>query len=168
MTGHTVLTTMHTWNAPDVLADYRIWGRNLSLCRAMSAVVNLRMARKLCAHCKAEMSREEVSDAVSKVHGLSATAATRSPTCQCFTGDGLSRMRLSGYQGRIPFTNCSYARRIWSKKSLSTAVKRVHTARRRKRNAHSSSGWNEKAVAGETSIDEVLRVTTERSRNQHQ
>ena len=53
LTGHMVLTTLHTNDAPGTIARLRRWGsRRFLTASALDCVVAQRLARKLCAHCK--------------------------------------------------------------------------------------------------------------------
>ncbi|HEY3328777.1 MAG TPA: GspE/PulE family protein [Capsulimonadaceae bacterium] len=163
MTGHIVLTTMHTWSATDVLRRFQDLGVETHIFgAAISAVVNLRMARKLCNHCKAEMSPEEVSDTIKKVCSLSAAGGYEiADTPTLYRATGCPECSLSGYRGRIPLHEmlvCSsrLVKEVVKSDSESECTRLAVESGMRTLLADGIT----KAVAGETSIDEILRVTT--------
>src|SRR3984893_2006883 len=91
LTGHLVLSTLHTRDAPSAL------GRLIAMAiepflvsSAVDCIVAQRLVRMLCNHCKRPL---EVSESVLAEHGL----AGADP----YDAVGCSRSRGSGYRGRI-------------------------------------------------------------------
>jgi type IV pilus assembly protein PilB len=91
MTGHLVLSTLHTRDAPSALGRLIDMGiEPFLVSSAVDCIVAQRLVRMLCSHCK---RRQTVSDAVLAEHGL-AGAEPYEPV-------GCSRCAGSGYRGRL-------------------------------------------------------------------
>ena len=91
LTGHLVLTTLHTRDAPSGLGRLIDMGiEPFLVSSAVDCIVAQRLVRMLCKHCK---KPQKVSDAVLAEHGLSGA--------QPFEPIGCSRCGGSGYRGRL-------------------------------------------------------------------
>jgi type IV pilus assembly protein PilB len=91
LTGHLVLSTLHTRDAPSALGRLMDMGiEPFLVSSAIDCVVAQRLVRKLCRHCKRP---SRVSEAVLAEHGL-AGAEPYEPV-------GCSRCGGSGYRGRV-------------------------------------------------------------------
>jgi type IV pilus assembly protein PilB len=91
LTGHLVLSTLHTRDAPSALGRLIDMGiEPFLVSSAVDCIVAQRLARMLCSHCKRP---QQVSDAVLDEHGL-AGAEPYEPV-------GCSRCGNSGYRGRV-------------------------------------------------------------------
>jgi type IV pilus assembly protein PilB len=91
LTGHLVLSTLHTRDAPSALGRLIDMGiEPFLVSSAVDCIVAQRLVRMLCTHCKRPQS---VSDAVLVEHGL-AGATPYEPV-------GCSRCAGSGYRGRL-------------------------------------------------------------------
>ena len=99
LTGHLVLTTLHTNDAPSTLTRLNEMGVEPFLTgSAVSAVLAQRLARKLCTHC-CEMytpSAEELIEA-----RVSPEIAAASDGMVLYRKRGCPRCNLTGYRGRI-------------------------------------------------------------------
>ncbi|HST56630.1 MAG TPA: ATPase, T2SS/T4P/T4SS family [Solirubrobacteraceae bacterium] len=91
LTGHLVLSTLHTRDAPSALGRLIDMGiEQFLVSSAIDCIVAQRLVRKLCKHCKRVM---KVSDAVLAEKGLQGT--------QPYEAVGCSRCSGSGYRGRV-------------------------------------------------------------------
>jgi type IV pilus assembly protein PilB len=91
LTGHLVLATLHTRDAPSALGRLIDMGiEPFLVSSAVDCIVAQRLVRMLCTHCKRPL---EVSDAVLAEHGLTGA--------EPYEPVGCSRCGGSGYRGRI-------------------------------------------------------------------
>ncbi|HEX4482253.1 MAG TPA: ATPase, T2SS/T4P/T4SS family [Solirubrobacteraceae bacterium] len=91
LTGHLVLTTLHTRDAPSGLGRLIDMGiEPFLVSSAVDCIVAQRLVRQLCKHCKRP---QKLSDAVLAEHGLSGA--------QPFEPVGCSRCGGTGYRGRL-------------------------------------------------------------------
>jgi type IV pilus assembly protein PilB len=91
LTGHLVLTTLHTRDAPSALGRLIDMGiEPFLVSSAIDCIVAQRLVRMLCKHCKKPL---KVSEAVLAEHGLEGT--------EPFDAVGCSRCGGSGYRGRL-------------------------------------------------------------------
>ena len=91
LTGHLVLTTLHTRDAPSGLGRLIDMGiEPFLVSSAVDCIVAQRLVRLLCKHCK---KPQKVSEAVLAEHGLTGA--------EPFAAVGCSRCGGSGYRGRV-------------------------------------------------------------------
>jgi type IV pilus assembly protein PilB len=91
LTGHLVLSTLHTRDAPSALGRLMDMGiEPFLVSSAIDCIVAQRLVRMLCKHCKRLMT---VSEAVLAEHGLTGA--------EPYEAVGCSRCGGSGYRGRI-------------------------------------------------------------------
>ncbi|HEY2180994.1 MAG TPA: ATPase, T2SS/T4P/T4SS family [Solirubrobacteraceae bacterium] len=91
LTGHLVLSTLHTRDAPSGLGRLIDMGiEPFLVSSAVDCIIAQRLVRLLCKHCKRQ---QKVSDAVLAEHGLEGA--------QPFEAVGCSRCGGSGYRGRV-------------------------------------------------------------------
>jgi type IV pilus assembly protein PilB len=91
LTGHLVLTTLHTRDAPSGLGRLIDMGiEPFLVSSAVDCIVAQRLVRMLCKHCKRPL---KVSDSVLAEHGLSGA--------EPFEAVGCSRCGGTGYRGRL-------------------------------------------------------------------
>jgi len=91
LTGHLVLSTLHTRDAPSALGRLIDMGiEPFLVSSAIDCIVAQRLVRALCTHCKRVMS---VSELVLEEHGLTGVTP--------FEPVGCSRCGGSGYRGRL-------------------------------------------------------------------
>ncbi|MHB8234593.1 MAG: GspE/PulE family protein [Solirubrobacteraceae bacterium] len=91
LTGHLVLTTLHTRDAPSGLGRLIDMGiEPFLVSSAVDCIVAQRLVRLLCKHCKKPL---KVSDAVLAEHGLQGA--------EPFEAVGCSRCGGTGYRGRV-------------------------------------------------------------------
>jgi type IV pilus assembly protein PilB len=91
LTGHLVLSTLHTRDAPSALGRLIDMGiEPFLVSSAVDCIVAQRLVRMLCNHCKRPL---EVSESVLAEHGLTGA--------EPFEAVGCSRCGGSGYRGRV-------------------------------------------------------------------
>jgi type IV pilus assembly protein PilB len=95
LTGHLVLSTLHTNDAPSSIARLIDMGvEPFLVASAIDCVVAQRLARMLCAHCKREV---RIEGDVARSHGFD----TDEDSIDVFEPVGCTRCGASGYKGRI-------------------------------------------------------------------
>ena len=153
LTGHMMMSTLHTNDAPGAIARLNEMGIETFLtASAVDCVVAQRLARKLCPHCK----RRAIIPAAALVEaGIGAAA-----DIEAYEPVGCARCSHSGYRGRVG---------VYSVMSLSERLKEMTVSRATEPEiaavAHEEGMLTlredgiVKVRAGMTSLEEVLRVT---------
>lgn len=152
MTGHMVLSTLHTNTASGVVSRLLDLGvESFLLSSALIGILNQRLVRKICPHCKEEV-------AVDKSHlGASARIIKK-----MFRGKGCQNCRMTGYQGRVGIFELAPVeatiRELIYRKASDVMIREQF----RKMGVKDirEDGF-EKVNAGLTTLDEVMRVTEE-------
>ena len=153
LTGHLVFSTLHTNDALSASTRLINMGVEPYLVAAiLRGVLAQRLVRKICPHCKEPHTPDPVTlESVSR--------ALDGTTPELFRGAGCSRCRGKGYAGRIGVfelfvPNDSILQAIaanWSLQEITAAVERQgHRTLR-------DDGVS-KALAGQTTIEEIIRV----------
>jgi type IV pilus assembly protein PilB len=153
LTGHMMLTTLHTNDAPGAIARLTEMGIETFLtASAVDCVVAQRLARKLCPHCKRR--------ALIPVAALNEAGVRVGTEIEAYEPVGCPRCNHSGYRGRVG---------IYSVMSLSERLKEMTIARaaepeiaavaREEGMLTLREDGVSKVRAGVTSLEEVLRVT---------
>jgi type II secretory ATPase GspE/PulE/Tfp pilus assembly ATPase PilB-like protein len=106
LTGHLVLSTLHTNNAPETLTRLLDMGMNpLNISDAFLGVLAQRLVRKLCDKCKESYHpTEEAFEDIQSDYGkeaLRAAGHVYSPQSKLYRSLGCERCSGSGYKGRI-------------------------------------------------------------------
>jgi type IV pilus assembly protein PilB len=154
LTGHMMLSTLHTNDAPGAIARLNEMGiESFLTASSVDCVVAQRLARKLCPHCK--------RPTVVPVSALSEAGIGANGDIEAFESTGCTRCANSGYKGRVG---------IYSVMSLSEKLKELtvaHAPEPEIAAVAQEEGMltlREDGVAkvrsGQTSLEEVLRVTT--------
>ena len=159
LTGHLVLSTLHTNDAPQALTRLGEMGVEPFLIgAAVSAVLAQRLARKLCTHC-CEMYQPSV-DELMKAR-VSREVAAASDGMVFYRKKGCPRCNQTGYKGRIGV----YQLLTMSEQLESLAVTKA--SREDIERAAIGEGmrtlWDDglaKVAAGLTSIEELARVSS--------
>ena len=157
LTGHFVLSTMHTNDAPSALTRLNEMGVEPFLTgAAVTGVLAQRLARRLCEHCK-----ELYTPGKDEIASARIPEELRQGKIQLFRRNGCVRCRQTGYKGRVGIFQL-----LRMNEELSTLASRKASHEELERVAMESgmkSMWAdgiEKVVAGLTSLEELARVTT--------
>jgi type IV pilus assembly protein PilB len=158
LTGHLVLSTLHTNDAPQALTRLNEMGVEPFLVgAAVSAVLAQRLARKLCTHC-CEMYTPSVEDLLKA--RVSSEVAAASDGMVFYRKKGCPRCNQTGYKGRIGV----YQLLTMSEQLETLAVTKA--SREDIERAAIEEGmrtlWDDglaKVAAGLTSIEELARVS---------
>jgi type IV pilus assembly protein PilB len=153
LTGHLMLTTLHTNDAPGAITRLTKMGIEAFLtASAVDCVVAQRLARKLCSHCKQRtiVPPQALADAEIRVGG----------ELEAYEPAGCSRCNQSGYKGRVG---------LYSVMKMSDRIKEMTVAQSPE--AEIAAVAKEEGMltlreegltkvrGGLTSLEEVIRVT---------
>jgi type IV pilus assembly protein PilB len=158
LTGHFVLSTLHTNDAPSALTRLAEMGVEPFLVgAAVTGVLAQRLARKLCTHC-CEMYKPSAEEMIAA--RVSPDVAAASDGMAFYRKRGCPRCNQTGYKGRIGI----YQLLAMTEELATLAAK--HSTREDIERAALDSGmrtmWDDglaKVAAGLTSIEELARVT---------
>jgi type IV pilus assembly protein PilB len=158
LTGHLVLTTLHTNDAPGTLTRLNEMGVAPFLTgSAVSAVLAQRLARKLCTHC-CEMyspSMEELLEA-----RVSPEVAAATDGMVLYRKRGCPRCNQTGYRGRLGIFQLLLMNEALGELAIRKAGR--DEIEREAMAGGMRTLWDDgmaKVAAGLTSIDELARVT---------
>ena len=158
LTGHLLLSTLHTNDAPGALTRLNEMGVEPFLTgSAVSAVLAQRLARKLCTHC-CEMYTPSAEDLVKS--RVSPEVAAASDGMAFYRKRGCPRCGLTGYKGRIGvFQLLTMTEEI---ETLAVTKASREDIERAAMEDGMRTLWDDgiaKVAAGLTSIEELARVT---------
>jgi type IV pilus assembly protein PilB len=153
LTGHLMLSTLHTNDAPGAITRLTKMGiESFLIASAVDCVVAQRLSRKLCSHCKKRT--------LIPVQALMDAGIRTGTELEAYEPVGCARCNHSGYKGRVG---------IYSVMALSEGIKEMAVAQRPEAEiavAAREEGMltlREDGVGkvrdGLTSLEEVLRVT---------
>ena len=152
LTGHMVLSTLHTNDAPSAVTRLNNIGvENFLISAALDAAMAQRLVRKICPHCKADYQPPPNIKHVMETAGHAAEMLTH--------GEGCSRCNGSGYSGRIGVYEL-----FVPSDDIRQAISDGATLQELRRHAKSLdaptllSDGMAKAKAGITTVEEVFRV----------
>jgi type IV pilus assembly protein PilB len=158
LTGHLVLSTLHTNDAPATLTRLNEMGVEPFLTgAAVSAVIAQRLARKLCTHC-CEMYTPSADELIEA--RVSPAVAAASDGMVLYRKRGCSGCGQTGYRGRIGVFQL-----LKMNESLGELAVRKASREELEREAMAAGMrtlWDDgmaKVAAGLTSIEELARVT---------
>jgi type IV pilus assembly protein PilB len=158
LTGHLVLTTLHTNDAPSTLTRLNEMGVEPFLTgAAVSAVLAQRLARKLCTHCCEMYTPTEEELIAARV---SPEIAASSDGMVLYRKRGCPRCGQTGYRGRIGVFQ--YMEMNESLAELAVRKASRDEIQRAAMEDGMRSLWDDgmaKVAAGLTSIEELARVT---------
>ncbi len=153
LTGHLVLSTLHTNDAPGTITRLSKMGiESFLTASAVDCIVAQRLARTLCLSCK---RRTVVPQAALSEAGLGATA-----DIEAYEAVGCSRCGSTGYRGRIGLYSVMRMTETIKDMTVSLAPQNeIATIAHREGMLTLREDGLAKVRAGVTSLDEVLRVT---------
>jgi type IV pilus assembly protein PilB len=158
LTGHLVLSTLHTNDAPGAITRLNEMGVEPFLTgSAVSAVLAQRLARKLCTHC-CEMYTPSAAELIEA--RVSPEIAAASDGTVLYRKRGCPRCNQTGYRGRIGIFQL-----LLMSEALGELSVRKASREEMEREAMGSGMrtlWDDgmaKVGAGLTSIEELARVT---------
>lgn len=162
LTGHLVFSTLHTSSAAGALPRMLDLGaENFLLASTVNAIVGQRIVRKICDHCKESYvpPAQLIVEMQSILHTLFPIS---SPEIKLYRGKGCSECGSSGYLGRIGIYEVLPATekvsRIILERADAMAIEKQAMAEGMI--TMKQDGYL-KALRGETTIEEVLRVAQE-------
>ena len=153
LTGHMMLTTLHTNDAPGAVTRLTKMGIEAFLtASAVDCVVAQRLARKLCSHCKrrAIVPPQAFAEADIRVGG----------EIEAYEPTGCSRCNQSGYRGRVGlFSVMKMSERIKEMTVAQAPEAEIETVAREEGMLTLREDGFVKVRGGQTSLEEVIRVT---------
>jgi type IV pilus assembly protein PilB len=154
LTGHMMLTTLHTNDAPGAVTRLSKMGIEAFLtASAVDCVVAQRLARKLCSTCK---KRTIVSSAA-----LSGAGLRIGTELEAYEAVGCARCNQSGYKGRLGiFSVMAMSERIKEMTVNLMSEREIGEAAREEGMLTLREDGLTKVRSGATSLEEILRVTT--------
>jgi len=154
LTGHMMLTTLHTNDAPGAISRLSKMGiEPFLVASAVDCVVAQRLARKLCSHCKrrAIIPVQVLVDAGLRVGG----------EVEAYEPTGCARCNGSGYKGRVGiYSVMAMNERIKEMTVAQASEAEIGTVATEEGMLTLREDGLLKVRAGSTSLEEVLRVTT--------
>ncbi|MGH7133722.1 MAG: GspE/PulE family protein, partial [Phycisphaerales bacterium] len=153
LTGHLVLSTLHTNDAPSSITRLVNIGMEPFLVgAAVNGVLAQRLLRRLCVHCKVESPPSADMAEYLQMNGM--------PTERMWAQKGCDRCRNTGYSGRVGIYELllvdDQLRDIIARNPNVAELRRLCTERGM---VTLRSDGLKKAAKGTTSVEEVLRVT---------
>ncbi|WP_439542613.1 GspE/PulE family protein [Hyphomicrobium sp.] len=160
LTGHLVLSTLHTNNAAaSVIRLLDMGVEDFLLASSLSGVLAQRLVRRLCQDCAMPLARGDAENLYNRLIG-EIGAAHDLPPLRLKRPVGCSACKGSGFRGRTTISEL-----LVIDDELRAAIKRVATdreiedlAKRRGMQTLYQNGLD-KVFGGETTIEEVLRAT---------
>jgi type IV pilus assembly protein PilB len=153
LTGHMMLTTLHTNDAPGAVARLTKMGVEAFLiASAVDCVVAQRLARKLCTHCKRRtiVPPQALADAEIRVGG----------EIEAYEPVGCSRCNQSGYKGRVGlYSVMAMGERIKEMVVAQEPEAEIGKVAREEGMLTLREDGIAKVRSGLTSLEEVIRVT---------
>ena len=154
LTGHLVLSTFHTNDAPSAISRLLYMGiERYLLASALNLVIAQRLVRRICDHCKEPIT---LSEEVIKHLGISKEQAENSVFYQ---GRGCPACGETGYLGRLPIFEFMDVDNAISEKIIANATEsQIREASRRKGYGGLLDSGVSKVLQGLTTAEEVIRI----------
>ncbi len=153
LTGHMMLTTLHTNDAPGAITRLTKMGiESFLIASAVDCVVAQRLARKLCSHCKRRT--------IVPPQALAEAEIRVGAEVEAYEPVGCSRCNQSGYRGRVGiFSVMALSERIKEMAVAHASEAEVAACAREEGMLTLREDGLGKVRAGYTSLEEVIRVT---------
>ena len=159
LTGHLVLSTLHTNDAPSAITRLLDLGIPPFLIQStLIGIVSQRLARRICPHCK------EPFEADSRELSILGLKLNKKGPIRLYRGKGCLKCRGTGYLGRngifevLPITES-----IKKMTTHETDLEALRAQARKEGMATLRENAIKKLLEGETTYEEVLRVTWEQT-----
>jgi general secretion pathway protein E len=159
LTGHLVLSTLHTNDAPSAITRLLDLGIPAFLIQStLIGIIAQRLARKICPHCK------EPFEVDSKDLNILGLKLNKKGPVKLYRGKGCLKCRGTGYLGRsgifevLPITES-----IKKMTTAETDLEALRAQARKEGMATLRENAVKKLFGGETTYEEVLRVTWEQT-----
>lgn len=154
LTGHLVLSTLHTNSASGAVTRLRDMGtESFLLSSSLVGVIAQRLVRRLCSQCKTPHPPTQQQDQLLNAEGIRAT--------QLWQANGCPACRQSGYQGRLAIHEL-LVMTPEIREAIHAELNEQQLEQLQRQNHRSLLANGLRAAAqGLTSIEEVLRVTSE-------
>ena len=154
LTGHLVLSTIHTNDAPSSITRLIEMGIDKYLVSSsVIGVVAQRLVRKVCPHCRTEV---KIPDDLAESLGLETNTVIKGEWCE--------KCRKTGYMGRIGiYEVVNVNKEIRELIAQNAPVDAIRDVAREKRMRTMRESGVELVKQGITTVEEVMRVTTEKS-----
>jgi type IV pilus assembly protein PilB len=153
LTGHMMLSTLHTNDAPGAITRLAKMGiESFLTASSVDCVVAQRLARQLCSHCKRRtvVPPEALGEMGMRVGG----------DLEAYEPVGCARCSQSGYRGRVGiYSVMKMSERIKDMTVSQAAEADIGTAAREEGMLTLREDGLRKVRAGQTSLEEILRVT---------
>ncbi len=155
LTGHLVLSTLHTNDAPSTISRMLNMGiEPFLITAALNAIVAQRLARKICSNCKKPL--DIPAQALKDIQ----VPADKIGKFQCYKGSGCETCSNTGYKGRIAVyevMSVNDALKEMILNGASTAELKSQAAKLGMKTLRQSA--ISKLIEGVTTVDEVTRVS---------
>jgi general secretion pathway protein E len=160
LTGHLVLSTLHTNTAAGAITRLEDMGvERYLITSSVNGVLAQRLVRTLCSSCKEEVPLSEVTI---RQHNLARFLPEGQQTI--YQASGCSACGQTGYIGRTAIHELFLLDEVMHKVIMDGAdATTLHAAARRQGMITLYEDGLRKVVQGETSVEEVLRVTQDQS-----
>jgi len=154
LTGHLVLSTLHTNTAVGAITRLQDMGiEHFLLSSSLVAVIAQRLVRLLCRNCRAAVAPTEAEMALL---GLSGNGVD----CEIFRPDGCEQCNYTGYRGRTGIYEMIEIDSDLQRMIHESVGEQEMQREARKRYPGIQEDGRRRILAGDTSVEEVLRVTT--------
>ncbi len=155
LTGHLVLSTLHTNDAPSAVTRLTEMGIEPFLVgSALDCVVAQRLARRLCSKCKVPYQ-----PSVEEMEAARFPWVPGEPVPELFRPGGCTACSKTGYKGRLALHEVMRVTEEIERHAVahSSAADIANTAMQQGMTSLRNDGWY-KVAMGQTSIEEILRV----------
>lgn len=154
-TGHLVLSTLHTNDAPASVHRLMDLGiESFMISSSVRAIVGQRLVRRICQHCKTK------TQIPAKMAAKISSYLSEFPEAVFYTGEGCARCNQTGYSGRIAIHEV-FAMTPEIKEVITPGVSSFVLKKTASKHGYRTLTLDglDKARAGLTSVEEVFRVS---------
>jgi general secretion pathway protein E len=157
LTGHLVLSTLHTNDAPSSVTRLLDLGVPPFLIQAtLVGILGQRLVRKICIYCKEAFEMEAAELAAMGIE------AGKKGKVKLHRGEGCIKCRSTGYRGRNGiFEVLPYTETLKKLTTVNTDVEQLRARAREEGMFTLRESAIKKMLEGDTTYEEVLRVTWE-------